>query len=398
MSIFISYAKDDREAAFEIYKLLKNEGFSPWIDTEDLVPGQNWELEIEKAVSNCKIFIACLSTHSVTKRGYVQSELKMADEVRKMIPEGVVFQIPVRLDDCEVPSMLTDLHWLDYFDEGGKTKLVQAIIQYLTSETPEITTISLTLPELIRIPAGEFIMGSDPGKDKGARSNEQPQHTVYMSEYYISKYPVTNVEYQAYILDLDQRHTSPREIEKLLPRDWDDTWYPKGLRDHPVVNITWSNANAYCKWLIARTGSPYRLPTEAEWEKAARGKDGRIYPWGNRWYSSRCNNQGSGINGTTPVDQYSPKGDSPYRVADMVGNVSEWCLDRFDMNEYKRRGGHEAIDPHNMTKGTNKVLRGGSFTDDRDLTRCAFRGRSRPGYWGWFYGFRVVVPPSSSEL
>jgi formylglycine-generating enzyme required for sulfatase activity len=270
--------------------------------------------------------------------------------------------------------------------------LLEAVSQFFELETSDNTLASPTEPELIQVPAGNFLMGSNPKKDKSARSDEQPQHKVYLSEYQISKYPITNVEYQAFVFDMEQRYKSTREFEKYIPGNWDGTWYPKGFDDHPVVNITWMNANEYCSWLSEWTGKPYRLPTEAEWEKAARGKSGRIFPWGNRWYSNRCNSRENGINGTTPVGQYSPKGDSPFGIVDMVGNVSEWCLDWYDMKTYGQRTNDEVIDPHGGSQGAYKVLRGGAFSDGKDLTRCAFRGWNRPGYWGWFYGFRVVVP------
>ncbi len=98
----------------------------------------------------------------------------------------------------------------------------------------------------------------------------------------------------------------------------------RSKEDHPVVNVTWHDAVAYCKWLAGVTGKAYRLPSEAEWEKAARGTDGRIYPWGDEWHRMRCNASGGKRGGTTRVGNYSPLGDSPYGCADMVGNVCEW--------------------------------------------------------------------------
>ncbi|MGD2087165.1 MAG: toll/interleukin-1 receptor domain-containing protein [Candidatus Aminicenantes bacterium] len=130
-TIFISYAKEDREIACSIYNMLKDHGFFPWIDVEYLLPGQNWEMEIEKAIRGCSLFIACLSTNSVNKRGFVQAEFKKALKVWEMIPEDQAFIIPVRLNECAVPIQFSKFHYLDYFSERGPTKLVKTIHAYL---------------------------------------------------------------------------------------------------------------------------------------------------------------------------------------------------------------------------------------------------------------------------
>jgi formylglycine-generating enzyme required for sulfatase activity len=156
------------------------------------------------------------------------------------------------------------------------------------------------------VPAGPFLMGSS--------DNEKPQHTVELATYRIARYPVTNAEYQAFVQD--SGHGPPQH--------WYGEDYPEGEGNHPVVNVYWLDALAYCEWLSEKTGKPYRLPTEAEWEKAARGTDGRIYPWGNEWDETKLNSRDSGPGDTTPVGQYSPGGDSPYGAADMAGNVLCW--------------------------------------------------------------------------
>ena len=143
---------------------------------------------------------------------------------------------------------------------------------------------------------------------------------------------------------------------------------------------------AYCRWLSEVTGMPYRLPSEAEWEKASRGKDGRIYPWGNEWDKSRCNSEEAYRGGTTPVGAY-PQGVSPYGLWDMAGNVREWTRSLPYVYPYDPRDGREDED----AKG-GRVLRGGSFGDSRRLVRCTFRGafvfrKLLRGY----NGFRVVV-------
>ena len=197
-------------------------------------------------------------------------------------------------------------------------------------------------PQMVRIPAGKFLMGSTEeqaaqaikdGADKDWVQNETPQHTVDLSEYSIGKYPITNREYQAFV----------REAKYNPPRGWDGDQFPAERGSHPVVNVSWNDANEYCKWLSEKTKKNYRLPTEAEWEKAARGEDGRVYPWGNDFDPKKANTGESKIGGTSDVGKFSPRGDSQYGCADMIGNVWEWCNDWFTENEYKSR--KETINP-----------------------------------------------------
>ncbi len=244
-------------------------------------------------------------------------------------------------------------------------------------------------PQMIHIPAGSFIMGSTEKQTQELVSNgvepdralrEFPQHIVHISEFYIGKYHVTNREYQAFVMDTGYQP----------PAGWDDHKYPEDKGDHPVVNVSWEAAIEYCQWLSEHTGKHYRLPTEAEWEKAARGTDGRIYPWGNHFDPQHCNTAESKLGDTTPVGQYSPQGDSPYGCADLIGNVWEWCADWFDPDEYDYRKGHVVKDPKGPAEGQFRVLRGGSFILDRTSARCAVRFRMNPYYW-FDFGFRVAM-------
>ncbi len=150
-NIFISYAREDKSVALEIYDALKAKGFSLWIDAKNLLPGQEWKIEIVKAIRESDVFIACLSNHSVGKRGYIQAEFKKALEVAEEMPEGEIFIIPVRLDDCEVPSNLSRWHWPNYFDTDEKEKLFKAI------------QMRIKLPENI-IPTPSETNSAPPGK------------------------------------------------------------------------------------------------------------------------------------------------------------------------------------------------------------------------------------------
>ena len=265
--------------------------------------------------------------------------------------------------------------------------------------TPPLEAARLVFePQMVKIPPGKFLMGTTAEQAQAALKEtkndkdwqkllewEQPQHTVELSEYSIGKYPITNREYQEFIKDAKYQP----------PQGWDGDKFPDGKGGHPVVNVSWDDAIAYCKWLSEKTKKPYRLPTEAEWEKAARGEDGRVYPWGKEFDSKKANTNESGIVDTSEVGQFSPQGDSPFGCADMAGNVLEWCLDWFDGNEYRNRK-QGVKDPKGPESGSSRGLRGGSWAYDQYFARVSFRYLNRPSYPWSLYGFRVVVasPPA----
>ncbi len=223
---------------------------------------------------------------------------------------------------------------------------------------------------MIFVPAGEFVMGSDQGDD-----DEKPPHWVYLDDYYIDRYPVTNAEYQKFV-----------EVTKRKPLShWKNGKIPAGKEAHPVVNVSWQDAADYAAW------AGKRLPTEAEWEKAASWdpvkREKRVFPWGDRFDTGKCNAKESRIGTTTPVGKYSPQGDSPYGVADMAGNVWEWCADWYDENYYQNS---PPKNPQGPSSGRSRVLRGGSWDNNGYILRASLRFRSGPVYWYSGIGFRCV--------
>jgi formylglycine-generating enzyme required for sulfatase activity len=238
-------------------------------------------------------------------------------------------------------------------------------------EVHVINEVEYILPPLCRVPAGSFLMGSDPARGRiGAYDNEQPQHTVTLPDYDIARYPVTVAEYGCFV------RTGQRE-----PNDWQTQL---GKLDHPVVRVSWHDAVAYAAWLSERTGERWWLPTEAEWEKAARGTDGQIYPWGDAFDTTRCNTSESGKSGTTPVGTY-PAGASPYGAQDLAGNVWEWTGSRYLSYPYTTSFGREDL------KSTgSRVLRGGSWVNDARKARAAYRVNLQPWLFSEHLGFRVV--------
>lgn len=256
--------------------------------------------------------------------------------------------------------------------------------------------------EFMPVPKGKFLMGSRDGNEL-AYDNEKPQHTVEIpQDYWLARFPVTNEQYAKSIEATNQAYNiviGGREQNRI------DGWEKK--LDNPVVNITWYAAMAYCEWLNQTCGKElpegyvFYLPTEAEWEKAARGEFGFEWPWGNDFDPEKCNSEEGKKEGTTPAGAYSTQGDSPYGCADMVGNVWEWTRSLWGKDvstaEYRYpnnpNDGRENIQADDNVR---RVLRGGSFYSGRRLARCAFRSRSLPFHHAYDLGFRVgVVSPIS---
>jgi formylglycine-generating enzyme required for sulfatase activity len=257
-------------------------------------------------------------------------------------------------------------------------------------------------PEMVNIEAGEFLMGPTPKpvaqtvkdafgklfvKNNDKNKDEQSQHKVMLREYAIGKYHITCREYQAFLQDSGISS----------PQGWSGREYPDGKGDHPVVNVSWNDAQAYCAWLSQKTGKSYRLPGEAEWEKAARGTDERGYPWGSvKPDKSLCNIE-LWFGDTTPIGKFSPQGDSPYGCTDMIGNAWEWCADLFDEHACAAHAGKLMNDPHGPDKGTYRSLRGGSWAYFPMYARCAYRDGDAPGVFSSYIGFRVVLSLAFSD-
>ena len=217
-------------------------------------------------------------------------------------------------------------------------------------------------PEWVTVPAGEFWMG---GKSE---YGDNPVHRVQVAEFQIARVPVTNAQYAHYVADA--------QIQP--PEYWRGGQPPKGRDNHPVVNVSWHGALGYCQWLSQKIGQPVRLPTEAEWEKAARGdQEPRTYPWGDDWRELHCNSDELGLGETSPVGLFL-NGASPYGCLDMVGNVWEWTS-----------GGREDLQGDKA-----RVLRGGAFFDSRGLTRCACRVGRGPDLRLVNLGFRPLCSRS----
>jgi len=260
------------------------------------------------------------------------------------------------------------------------------------------------------VPAGKFIMGSDYYHD-----NEKPRHTLNLPyTYYAAKYPITNAQYATFVADggydKPQYWTAAGWAEKEKPfwnnyEPWTgsrDKGEPFNLLNHPVVEVSWYEAVAFCHWLTEKLRTDGKLaegwliclPTEAEWEKAARGTDGRVYPWGNEFDPNKANGgTDSEIESTSAVG-FFPKGKSPYGCQDMAGNVWEWCATKWhkDYKPYPYQIENEWTADYLEGK-YNRMLRGGSWGLNSDHFRCVYRYADDPNINYYDRGFRLFRVP-----
>jgi formylglycine-generating enzyme required for sulfatase activity len=487
LKVFICHSSNDKPEVRDLYRQMAAETWiDPWLDEVKLFPGQDWDFEIVKAVETADVVIACISNNSVTKEGYIQKELKFVLDLALEKPEGTIFVIPLRLDDCPLPRRLKSWQSVDYFPESNRTWAYQRVVESLklranslmglpanenpvltlrllppnikrylaASETPEtgekkpngrllwalvpisvvlacfcvglfvvgavlvsrgfpaspISTramptvlvvdstpaqtpssatpdLPLTLPpaaagatstslasqtiqspassensrtgkdgmSMLIVSAGSFEMGSTSGDD-----DEKPVHTVTLDAFWIDRTEVTNQLYAACVAaGVCETPSSNRSVTRT-------SYYGNpAFGDYPVTQVSWNDARAYCKWVERR------LPTEAEWEKAARGTDGRMYPWG---FGDPTNEYANFVtfNGDTVKVGSYPAGASPYGALDMAGNVWEWVSDWYSGIYY---GDSALSNPLGPDSGQMHVVRGGSWFDGPENIRNTSRNK-----------------------
>lgn len=370
LSVFLCHASQDKPAVRELYKRLSAEiWIDPWMDEENLLPGQDFDLEITRAAHDADVIIICLSRISVAMEGYVNKEIRRALDTADEKPEGTIFVIPLRLDDCE-PSFarLKKLQWADYFTPNAHEKLLKAL---------HLRAVGLQIEIPDPIVEAKADLPADEGLDLHAFIEIPAQANSNVSHpFWIGKYPVTNSQYERFLhapdfaspaywlellkfdkncrpmgdwgkagLDFLKDELSKSKSGTLLPRFWDHKDFGRSNPHHPVVEITWFEASAYGEWLFRNWDrlpesreNPQlkpkliRLPLETEWTAAAGGNvPENRYPWDEegdattslKMILQRANVEESGIGHTTRVDAY-PLGKSPFGVMDMAGNVWEW--------------------------------------------------------------------------
>ena len=246
------------------------------------------------------------------------------------------------------------------------------------------------IPEFLIVPAGDFIMGCD---NPSLPSEEAPEHVLYLPEYRISRTQITNLQYIYFVISTGYK----------TPYHWTELQKLISIGDHPVVNISWYDAMAYCNWVTDRLrdvgaiklGQVVRLPSEAEWEKAARGDVGLKYPWGNTFDSDLCNFTDTNIENTTPVEKYSHVA-SPYGCLDLVGNTWEWTISLWGTSLNKC----QFIYPYNPNDGREnihtdekyrRIIRGGGYYYGAECVTSYTRNHFRPNIYHTAGGFRVAL-------
>jgi formylglycine-generating enzyme required for sulfatase activity len=249
------------------------------------------------------------------------------------------------------------------------------------------TDLDYIIPPMCEIPDGEFTMGSDLEADESSDPDETPAHKIPTGGFEIAKYPVTVAEYSCAVRA--QMLPEPAAADEAAGKALSWKAQQSERMDHPIVNVSWHHAVLYAYWLSQMTGDLWRLPTEAEWEKAARGADSRKYPWGDDWDRSLAhllaNTKESGVGMTAPVGSY-PQGESPYHVQDMAGNVLEWTNTIMRPYPYKATDGRE----NSQDTSSNRVLRGGSWRDLHQEARVSQRKDNIPSLIHFKRGFRLV--------
>jgi formylglycine-generating enzyme required for sulfatase activity len=261
--------------------------------------------------------------------------------------------------------------------------------------------------EFVHVPAGKFIMGSKEDNPL-AFDNERPQHVQELGEFWMGRYPVTNDQFSDFFQASGYKTMAEnqgsgyamngKQWTNIKGADWQHPQGPKsnisGKENHPVVLVSWLDTMAYCEWLNQKYSSElpadwqFRLPTEAEWEKTARGEYGNEWPWGNEPPDPLDCNFNLNVGDTTPVGNYSPQGDSPYGCVDIAGNVWEWTHSLDHKYPYVISDGRE--DDEDLSW---RVLRGGSYHSGQRSVRSASRGTNYPVHLGNLHGFRILVSP-----
>jgi len=454
--IFISYSRKDLDFVDKFAEDLQQAGYDVWYDLTDLEGGDHWADELQAAIDESDVYVLVISPNSVDSE-WVEKEFIYADSKDKRI-------VPVFYEQTDLPLWLINIHYVDIqgrkykenfpqileaFDDDGKPAapvhrtakgtrglsptliggIIGGVVLILAAifglpallggpdSTPTVTATEASvaptpasatetseptstpvgdtstpeplLPEItdakgaemILIPAGSFTMGSEAGE-----ADERPIHVIGMDDYYLDKYEVTNAQYKecvdALVCDLPastRLYTDAR------------------FSDHPVVFVSWDMAVTFCEWRGAR------LPTEAEWEKAARGVALLSYPWGNdfdgtllNYCDLNCTYAGAdrGFNDryatTAPVGSYE-NGVSPYGIYDLAGNAMEWVSDWYSENYYNDS---PQTNPPGPNGGTYRVLRGGSWLDTKDNVRSFKRIDLDPNNSYNYIGFRCAVNPN----
>jgi formylglycine-generating enzyme required for sulfatase activity len=394
MRVFLSYASEDRKLVESIYLALRAQGHNVFFDRGELLPGEEYDVHIRRAIEKSQLFIFMLSPNSLDAGSYTLTEIAIAQKTWDRPADRVLPVVlhPVGMD--QIPAYLRAVTFLE--PEGNlKAGVADAVYRiglarrrarlkkfaigataasivfvgtylYWTTRARRPETTGKDGAPAVIIPAGNFTMGDN---------EDAPLREVYLSAFYLDKYEVTVSRYTRFL----------KTTGGVKPPDrWEDARRDSAA-ELPVVGVDWHDADAYCRW------AGKRLPTEAEWEKAARGVDGRNYPWGNEQPTPARANYGKSSSenpyqgGLAPVGAREA-GRSPYGAEDLAGNASEWVADWFA----EGFGGGDVRNPKGPESGTGKVIRGGGWYDPPDRLKSSRRMYASPTNRADDVGFRCA--------
>jgi len=398
--IFVSHSHQDNAFCREFVVGLRKVGLEVWYDEHNLGWGELRQV-IERELADSQHFIAILSPAAVASQ-WVNREIDAA--LALLGEKQLTTFLLVTAAPCTVPLLLRGFKRVE--GSGGSavqvSEAIESTIRILVSpvrivaspgsefvmppdqfperlanlgfvprkamDTQTGKDTAFILPPTVSVPASAFQMGNVNRRDPEGQY-DGPARTASTTAFAIARYPATVAEYACFARARDNE-----------PSSWQNQFRME--LDHPVVNVSWHDAVAYAEWLARLSGQPWRLPTEEEWEKAARwdSRSGKslVYPWGDTFDQTHFNTSESGIATTTPVGKYGAPGASPVGAEDMAGNVWEWTSSLYD--SYTR----------------HRVLRGGSWNLGRRDARAAYRFRNDPGSFNDSIGFRLVLAAPGS--
>lgn len=418
LSVFVSHHHSPEEDTFtdRLVRDLEGLGADVWVDRQNVTHG-NFVAKISEGLAG-RQWLVLVMTPTALHSEWVQDEVNTAlHEVKAKRMLGV---IPFEMSPCDERDMPLLWRTLQKYDATANYEIAfAALTRALTfGEMPTLRSQSMVsasatlstellpahlaslgfegyrrggqefiIPPTCLVPGGSFEIGSDRKRDHQARDNEFPQHLITISPLRIAAFPVTVAEYACFARAAG--HRMPHSPYNQL--SWDDQ-----LRrlDHPVVNVSWRDAAEYTAWLMRLTDLNYDLPSEAEWEVAARWDPDlcvmHLYPWGDIFDSSSCNTRENGPGGTTPIGAY-PLGASRLGLQEMAGNVWEWTATAYKPYPLK------SDDQYGMGDATwDRTLRGGSWRGGAGLARSASRISDNPATTDKFRGFRLAVRATQS--
>jgi sulfatase modifying factor 1 len=413
--VFLSHASEDAAWCENLAERLRNEGVHVWFDKWELKPGDHLLARLNEGLRQSRKMVAVWSASYFRDDRFWTLAEAFSQQYSDMLASERPL-IPVLVEDCKIPPTLRNILFIDFRHPDDFDLHFHQLMKQLIAENPQETQQEQPTPGegrqiypstggtrwlswgvvgfsvimlgigvlwyflpykksiLVPVPAGTFWMGCDVQTDSQCEDDEKPGVEVGVAAFSIDRYEVTVTEYRRCV---QAGRCSTDGFTEYKGCNWGKT----GRDNHPINCVNWYQAEAYCHW------ANKRLPTEAEWEKAARGKDKRKYPWGNIWDAKQANTSEIKIGETAPVNSYS-SGASPYGVYNMIGNVAEWVQDWYDKGSYAHRVTNQ--DPRGPNSGYDKVLRGGSWQSSIQL-RTSDRDKANPAYRHASIGFRCAL-------